>query len=493
MSGNHSAEELQQKVEALKKELNSKKRNEAALRVSEKKWRYILNNVPDVVVHLDLYGKILFINSVVPEFIFDEVIGYNAFDFVSADYHDNLQQAMKNVLRTGEVVTIELQTPLSEGATRWWAARIGPGKQDGKNVEYLVIGTDITERKQAERILQRRDAILEALRIAGEEVLNMVDLGQAVKKILQVLAGVTEVSRACIFENSTAENGDLLMNQRYKWEMPGIRTTAGAPGVKNVSFIESGFERWETLLSKGQSIQADTKELPKVEQETLRSQGVLSIVVAPIFIGQEWWGFVEFDECKTERNWLAAETEAIKTGGRILSGLIQRKRMEDALQTAYDDLEIRIQERTKELEIKTSRLEDLNTALKILLQKRDEDKTELEEKVLANVKGLVVPYLEKVKKKVLDDKLMSYINILETNLNTIISPFSRKLSSKYLNLTSTEIEIANFVKHGKSTKDIADFLNISGKTVETHRVNIRKKLGITNKKANLKTYLLSIQ
>ncbi len=493
MPGKPSAEELQQKVEALKEELNRKKRNEAALRVSEKKWRYILNNVPDVVVHLDLYGKILFINSVVPELVYDDVIGYSVFDFVSADYHDNLQQAMKNVHCTGEVVTIELQTPLSDGITRWWAARFGPGKQDGRNVEYLVIGTDITERKQAEEELGRRDAILEALRIAGEEVLNMVDLGRAVKKILQVLSRATEVSRACIFENSTAENGDLLMNQKYKWELPGIRTTAGAPGVKNVSFIESGLERWETLLSKGHLIQADIKELPKVEQEILRPQGVLSIVVAPIFIGQEWWGFVEFDECKIERSWLAAETEAFKSGGRILSGLIQRKRMEDALQKAYDDLELRIQERTKELEIKSSRLEDLNTALKILLQKRDEDKTELEEKVLANVKELVIPYLEKVKKRVSDEKLMSYITILETNLNTIISPFSHKLSSKFLSLTSAEIEIANFVKHGKSTKDIADFLNVSGKTVETHRVNIRKKLGITNKKANLKTYLLSIQ
>jgi PAS domain S-box-containing protein len=150
-------------------------------------------------------------------------------------------------------------------------------------------------------------------------------------------------------------------------------------------------------------------------------------------------------------------------------------------------------EREKELEAKTSNLEELNTALRVLLKRREEDKTDLEEKVLSNVKELVMPYIEKLNKSRLDGSQKAYVSILESNLNDIISPFSRRLSSVYLDLTPTEMEIANLVKHGQTTKEIADVLNLSVRTVDTHRYNMRRKLGINNKKTNLRTHLNSFK
>jgi DNA-binding CsgD family transcriptional regulator len=93
----------------------------------------------------------------------------------------------------------------------------------------------------------------------------------------------------------------------------------------------------------------------------------------------------------------------------------------------------------------------------------------------------------------LDERQQAYASILETNLNDIVSPFCQSLSSKYLSLTPAEIQVANLVKQGRTAKEIAELLNLSASTVEFHKANIRKKIGIKNTKANLRSHLLSLQ
>jgi len=151
-----------------------------------------------------------------------------------------------------------------------------------------------------------------------------------------------------------------------------------------------------------------------------------------------------------------------------------------------------LKESERELKIKTKDLEELNAALKVLLNKRQEDKEELEEGILSNVRTLIEPYIVKLKRSKLPQSQKILLNILESNLNEIVSPFTRKLSSKYLNLTPTQIQVANLVKHGKTNKEISEILHVAGRTIAFHRENIRKKLDLTNKKINLKTYLMSI-
>jgi DNA-binding CsgD family transcriptional regulator len=151
-----------------------------------------------------------------------------------------------------------------------------------------------------------------------------------------------------------------------------------------------------------------------------------------------------------------------------------------------------VKEREGELEVQRQRLEETNTALRVLLRAREEDKFELEENVLANVKELVFPYIDNLKQTGLNLRQQAYLEIVESNLNDIISPFLRQLSSKYLNLTPREIQVANLVKEGRSTKEIAEILSVSTNAVDLHRKNVRKKLGLRSKKANLRTHLLSL-
>jgi DNA-binding CsgD family transcriptional regulator len=74
-----------------------------------------------------------------------------------------------------------------------------------------------------------------------------------------------------------------------------------------------------------------------------------------------------------------------------------------------------------------------------------------------------------------------------------MSPFAQSLTSVYPGPTPTEIQVANLIKQGKTTKDIVELSNLSPRTIEFHRDNIRTKLRIKNKKINLRSYLLSLE
>ncbi|MBN1547266.1 MAG: PAS domain S-box protein [Syntrophaceae bacterium] len=205
---------------------------------------------------------------------------------------------------------------------------------------------------------------------------------------------------------------------------------------------------------------------------------------------------------------------------QISNDITKRKEAEELLQKTLADLENRIQERTvdltrlnaelaqeveerrrmeevlkkreKELEVKSRNLEELNTALTVLLKKREEDKNQLEERVLTNVKEMVLPYMDKLKTTHLGAEQSAYLSILESHLNDIISPFLVKMSAKYRRFTPKEIQVATLVKDGKSTKEIANIMNVCTGAVELHRNHIRNKLCLTNKKMNLRSYLLSL-
>ncbi len=150
-----------------------------------------------------------------------------------------------------------------------------------------------------------------------------------------------------------------------------------------------------------------------------------------------------------------------------------------------------LKKREKELKARTRSLEEANTAFSILLRRREEDRTNFESSVVSNMSTLIKPYIEKLKSTPLDAIQTNHLNVIETNLEQIISPFVRDIGSRVLDLTPMEIRVANLVKEGKSNIEIAEKLSVSKNTILTHRFNLRRKLGIKNKKINLRAYLLS--
>jgi DNA-binding CsgD family transcriptional regulator len=139
-----------------------------------------------------------------------------------------------------------------------------------------------------------------------------------------------------------------------------------------------------------------------------------------------------------------------------------------------------------------SDVEELNTALRVLLAQRDTERKELEQKIFLNVDKLITPYIQKLKLTSLDPKQRTFLSIIENNVADIISPFLSKAIPTNAYLTPQEIQVASLVRSGAQTKEIAELLDISVNAVNFHRKNIRAKLGLKNEQVNLRSFLLTL-
>ncbi len=141
------------------------------------------------------------------------------------------------------------------------------------------------------------------------------------------------------------------------------------------------------------------------------------------------------------------------------------------------------------LVMKSAQLRGVNAQMKLLLKNRHDTQLEMESSITDNINRLVLPFVGELKKCHRDAHYMACIEMIEQNIRNVISPFMRDLTAKYDGLTVREVQIIDLVKNGKSTKEIAQTLTISQSAVNFHRNNIRRKLGITNERVNLQTYL----
>lgn len=152
-----------------------------------------------------------------------------------------------------------------------------------------------------------------------------------------------------------------------------------------------------------------------------------------------------------------------------------------------------LRERERELDEKTRYLETVNQALKASLDYREVEKRSVEESLLVDLKRFVFPYMEELDRFRLSPDVRAYLNVIGINLNDIVSRCSSTLFSKYIDFTPTEIRVADFARTGRSIKETARLLGISPSSVKWHRKHIRNKLGLTNKKVSLYTYLNSLR
>lgn len=205
--------------------------------------------------------------------------------------------------------------------------------------------------------------------------------------------------------------------------------------------------------------------------------------------------------------------------GATFIDITARKRSEQKLDRANRDLEIVVRERSselrqthldlqqevearanaqwalgeksRELEARLAELAETNAALQVLLKQRDGERLRLQENLLCNINELIRPQLAKLAAGNLSKHQRALLESIETSLTDIASPLARRFAIETGRLTPTQTRVAAYIRQGRSTKEIADLMGVETSTVDYHRLQIRHRLGLTNKRVNLQTYLNS--
>ena len=415
-------------------DLSYQKEAERALRESEERFRELAENIREVFWLFDWVNqKVIYVSPA-----YEEIWGRSVEDLYKryeewgeSIYRDDLtyaEESFAKIAQSGGGEIREYRIVRPDGTIRWISDKGFAINDENGNVYRIAgIAEDITERKLAQRALQESE---EKFRTVAEQSPNMI----FINKDGQV-----------VYVNQKCE--EMMGYKRDEFYSPGFDfRTLIAP--QSIETVRSSFEKHST-----------GKDIAPYEYSLINKKGErIEAIITTKLINYE--------------------------GARSILGIVtditERKKAENALK-----------EKDKELEHQALHLEEVNTALKVLLEHREQEKQELEENLLVNIKKLVFPYLEKLDKGKLGAENQTYLNIIKSNLNDLISPLANRLSSNYLALTPTELQITDFIKHGKTSKEIAAMLNVSAKAVAFHRGNIRKKLDLTNKKINLQTYLQS--
>lgn len=340
---------------------------------------------------------------------------------------------------------------------------------DGPPAYLEGIVEDITEKKLAfDQTMLQRDLALKLAQI------DKLEEGLAV--ILETAIVASGMECAGLLLKSDESGGfhlahSLGLTQRFQDKMRYL------PRTQLESFIRSHIAEKKSFHTR-----TNSKLTPKAFEEGFRIVSIMPVSATDGVIGY----------LVMASKVLFHIPEQVRTGLELLAA---QSGNSIARMQARESLEAEIlvrKEAENELTMKSLKLEEVNTALKVLLAQREQDKNELEDKILFNVRKLILPYVEALKQRHFDDEHRTYLDVLETNLKNIISPFARKLSSVYENFTPQELKIADLIREGKTVKEIATAFGVSETTINFHRQHIRNKLGLNKQKVNLKTYLMSL-
>ncbi len=315
----------------------------AALHESEQKFRRLLEEIPNIAVQgYDQQRRVIFWNTA-SEHLYgycrDEALGQRLEDLIiPSPMRPQVTQDIDRWLRENwPVPSAELELLRKDGSlVPVYSSHVLLSSRPGVR-EMYCLDIDLSERKRAEAALVQRDALLELAAQTAARLLKEPDPSLAIATSFAELGQVTDVDRVYLFENSLCpRTGALLMNQRHEWCADRATVQIDSPTLQGLPYLEGGFERWRQVLTANEPITGLVRDFPKPEQAILESQDILSILVVPINVHGEFWGFIGFDDCHRERLWTPAERNILQNIAGNIGEAIARRRAEASLQDSEE-------------------------------------------------------------------------------------------------------------------------------------------------------------
>ncbi len=373
---------------AITRNVTERKESERKLQDAEFRYRMLVEQVPAVI-----YIQLPEPNNEAPYSVaymspqIGRILGHPPRAFtedpafwgglVHPDDWDRMLVENERTDATGESFALEYRLLHRDGTYRWIRDEaVLVHDESGDPLYWQGVLSDVTEHKRAEEDLRRHDAILEAVRFAAERFLAETDWETSIGEVLARLGSATGVSRVYVFQKYLDEEGKLWDTQLHEWTAEGVSSQMGNPLMQAMPYEAAGFGRWARLFARGEPIHGHTRDLPPEEQAEMRKQGVLSLLEVPIFAGGEWWGQIGFDDCAVEREWTAAEMDAIGAAANTLGAAIQRRRIEEDLRGSEERYRAVIEQATENIflvDIETRRVVESNPAFRETLGYPEEE------------------------------------------------------------------------------------------------------------------------
>lgn len=299
----------------------------------------LLDQVNNAVIATDLRGDIIYWNNFAEglyQWKAEEVLGKNISETIVPNNKHAVMMDVMNATKNAGHYSGEFPVKRKDGTIFQAFYSFGIlNDTNSKMAGFVGVSVDITERIRVEDELHKKDIMLSALSIATNILLTESNLNRAINQTLELLGGATGVDRVNIFKNSYSESGELLGSLHYSWARHIAFSLKRDKDLQNVPYYPK-FSRIYDLLSQGRPIKGLAREFPDSEREALENKNIKSIMRFPIIINGEFWGFIAFDDCHSERKWAGVEISILMAAAASIGDAISRKHTEDALRNAKE-------------------------------------------------------------------------------------------------------------------------------------------------------------